>query len=712
MKTSLNVLLLTGWITISLFVVCGFATAECNIAVVANRVPGNNIYVDLIALEFEINPNIHLVRAGDLQEMKAKVVAKRLELGSECTCIDRLYIVDHGHPGIAGIGNGQIGTDNIKRITPNNKINWEEPLAHLGAFLCRPSNVFLFGCHVGYCQNAQTLTYEVAKLMTTTVWAPVNTVFGARIDEYGTDLGFLGYLQKGEKAWLIATQYRKPDHKDRSVDDKARNKTITAGIESYCPCNGGSYAGLQDCINGCQTSLSCFTGICDPIWVNNTCDKFSGNPILTGGTMTATSSALLATSRDQKRVSGNLGSIHERPAGKSASKSTRAALAGWDDYGLSQPAIHKDGALYRMWFAGYDSSDIPRIGLATSTDGINWGKYNDNPVLQQGAAGSWDETQVYNPTVIKDGTTFKMWFTGYSRTTKHARIGYATSTNNGQTWTKHPTYVLDVGASGAWDEDGVGECCVIKDGDTYKMWFGGSDYYQWWRTGYATSTDGINWAKYSGNPVLSEGVSGNWDEWAASAPAVIKDGSVYHMLYGGTDAYNGARIGYATSLDGKNWTKSTRNPLIIEGLGSAWDNGDVFHATFFKDSNEELFKVFYRGYSADTNAYALGFAATTNFSGQGPSTDVLYVNVSGNCGGKAPCYTSIQAAINAAGTGAAIRIAQGTYPDSITLSTSISLTLQGGWNSTFTSQASNTTFIKAPKAPQGSLTLQMLTAKP
>ncbi len=93
--------------------------------------------------------------------------------------------------------------------------------------------------------------------------------------------------------------------------------------------------------------------------------------------------------------------------------------------------------------------------------------------------------------------------------------------------------------------------------------------------------------------------------------------------------------------------------------------------------------------------------------------DVAFVNRNDTtCGGKSPCYASIQAAINEADTGAAIRIAQGTYSESITLSTSISLTLQGGWNSTFTSQASNTTFIKAPKAPQGSLTLQMLTVKP
>jgi phosphonate transport system substrate-binding protein len=73
---------------------------------------------------------------------------------------------------------------------------------------------------------------------------------------------------------------------------------------------------------------------------------------------------------------------------------------------------------------------------------------------------------------------------------------------------------------------------------------------------------------------------------------------------------------------------------------------------------------------------------------------------------------SIQAAINAAGTGSIVRIAQGTYTELFILDTSKSLTLQGGWNSAFTAQTPNTTIIKAPSVPQGSLTLQMVTIRP
>ena len=96
------------------------------------------------------------------------------------------------------------------------------------------------------------------------------------------------------------------------------------------------------------------------------------------------------------------------------------------------------------------------------------------------------------------------------------------------------------------------------------------------------------------------------------------------------------------------------------------------------------------------------------------SSDVGFVNKNdAACGGNSPCYTTIQNAIDAATTGTSIRIAQGTYTESITLNESKSLTLQGGWDSEFTIQTPNKTIItQAPKAPQGSLTLQMLSIKP
>ena len=96
----------------------------------------------------------------------------------------------------------------------------------------------------------------------------------------------------------------------------------------------------------------------------------------------------------------------------------------------------------------------------------------------------------------------------------------------------------------------------------------------------------------------------------------------------------------------------------------------------------------------------------------GENVSTLYVTINGNCGVKTSCHSTIQAAIEEADTGSAILIADGTYDEAITLSSDKSLTLQGGWDTTFENQTGTTTLRNAPKAPLGSLTLQELKIQP
>ena len=89
----------------------------------------------------------------------------------------------------------------------------------------------------------------------------------------------------------------------------------------------------------------------------------------------------------------------------------------------------------------------------------------------------------------------------------------------------------------------------------------------------------------------------------------------------------------------------------------------------------------------------------------------LYVDPSGWCGGNTPCYTTIQAAINAAGSGVVIKIKEGTYNESIVLSTSKEITLDCGWNATFTSQSSNS-IVKSLLRTSGTIIANRLIAAP
>jgi pectin methylesterase-like acyl-CoA thioesterase len=85
------------------------------------------------------------------------------------------------------------------------------------------------------------------------------------------------------------------------------------------------------------------------------------------------------------------------------------------------------------------------------------------------------------------------------------------------------------------------------------------------------------------------------------------------------------------------------------------------------------------------------------------SASTQYVSKDGTCGGKTPCFTSIQTAIDAADTGIVIniKIAQETYSESITLNVSKTLTLQGGWDSSFTSPNCQYNLHKGAKGDTG-----------
>jgi len=71
-------------------------------------------------------------------------------------------------------------------------------------------------------------------------------------------------------------------------------------------------------------------------------------------------------------------------------------------------------------------------------------------------------------------------------------------------------------------------------------------------------------------------------------------------------------------------------------------------------------------------------------------TTIFYVDPAGSCAGNSPCYTTIQAAIDAAESESVIKILQGTFYEDITVNQVYALTFSSGWNSTFTTQSSNT----------------------
>ena len=252
----------------------------------------------------------------------------------------------------------------------------------------------------------------------------------------------------------------------------------------------------------------------------------------------------------------------------------------WESEAVSEGEVLFDGQTYRLWYGGRDANGVYRTGLATSADGVSWSRHAANPVLSTGGPGAWDSGGVNASEVMKDGDTYEMWYMGQDGTWS---IGRATSPD-GVSWTKDASNpVLQSGPDGSWDAGMVLSPCVIRDGSTYKMWYTGMDGNAILRIGYATSGDGVNWTKQGA--VLYPGPPGTWDDAWVLAPDVIFDGRTYRMWYTGQASNRARAIGYATSSDGVNWAKSANNPVL--GAAAGWERS-VMHPNVIASGDQYL----------------------------------------------------------------------------------------------------------------------------
>jgi predicted GH43/DUF377 family glycosyl hydrolase len=290
----------------------------------------------------------------------------------------------------------------------------------------------------------------------------------------------------------------------------------------------------------------------------------------------------------------------------------------WEAQLVFRPIVIYNGSSFIMWYSGEDGSSlgIDNIGVATSIDGVHWTRYSGNPVLRLGSSGTWDSCSVLDPWVISEGGGYKMWFVGQKcaqASLSSEAIGYATSPD-GINWTKytggaHGNPILTPGASGSFDDEYVGLPVVISTASGYTMYYRGvSSSGDLTQTGTATSTDGIHWTK---NGMVSIPKS-QWDSAYNHISGIIKVGGTFVASYYGYSSGTGPssydQIGFANSTDGTTWTPYIGNPAVTYGAGQ-WDAGGVWYPFILPVGSN-----YYVYYTADNNLtgssdhYGIGLA--------------------------------------------------------------------------------------------------------
>jgi hypothetical protein len=162
--------------------------------------------------------------------------------------------------------------------------------------------------------------------------------------------------------------------------------------------------------------------------------------------------------------------------------------------------------------------------------------------------------------------------------------------------------IVPMGLSGSIDDEKTGPRAILKESPTsYKMWYEAVPAPNASTVGYATSTDGKTWTKQGS--VLSP--SASWEGGVAgeiSPNTVLVEGGIYKMWYHSFGPDGKRRIGYATSPNGINWTKNP-NPVLDVGADGAFDDYMVTEPRVFNLGNGQ-----YRMYYGAMRQSQQGFA--------------------------------------------------------------------------------------------------------
>jgi predicted GH43/DUF377 family glycosyl hydrolase len=254
----------------------------------------------------------------------------------------------------------------------------------------------------------------------------------------------------------------------------------------------------------------------------------------------------------------------------------------WDAVDALNPSVIRfQGKLFN-YYSGYDGT-VWRTGLATSLDGLHWEKSPANPILSP-SKSDWDVSIISanGSAIVVNGKVF-YFYQGVDKNIL-TQIGLATS-DDGVHFTKRPAPVFTVGAAHSWESAAVADPYVIqRDGYLY-LYYLGQDDLGVQRLGVARSSDGIAWERSITNPILDVGARGTFDENGLGEPAVAYSSPYFYMLYTGRSASEMRNLGYAVSTDGVHWKKISSAGLLTATQRGVWASQVVCDPTLLPRGN-------------------------------------------------------------------------------------------------------------------------------
>lgn len=252
---------------------------------------------------------------------------------------------------------------------------------------------------------------------------------------------------------------------------------------------------------------------------------------------------------------------------------------GWAQTHAAVPTPEILGDRIRIYFGSRDKLGIARISYieVAGNDPKQILATSEIPSLDIGLPGTFDENGVLPFSIVNLVNGYKyLYYTGFEIGNKvpyRMLTGVAQSTDNGHTFKRiRQTPILERS-----EKELFFRCAtfVMFDENKFKSWYVAGN--SWtiingktlpiYEIKYLESTDGITWD--------SEGHTcipiSNPDEHGFGRPYIIKEAGLYKMFYSIRIKHQGYRLGYAESINGKDWERRD-DALGLNVSLTGWDS--------------------------------------------------------------------------------------------------------------------------------------------
>lgn len=224
----------------------------------------------------------------------------------------------------------------------------------------------------------------------------------------------------------------------------------------------------------------------------------------------------------------------------------------WDDAHETPYAMKYRGE-YLLYFVGYrDKGGFAKsfpafLGLATSSDGVNFKRVSDGPILQP-TPRWYDHDAVFSPSIVEHGGELVMVYTGHCWHDCPKGKGVyllAATSKDGRTWVKKDRPILDK-ALLTRAKDGAAESEIVKgpDGQYYlfmSLLYGDEQGHE---IGVARAASPFGPWEINPEPIVRR-AAGQFDDVGPIAPSVLIEGGKVRMWFHGFSKRKTIQIGYA-----------------------------------------------------------------------------------------------------------------------------------------------------------------------